>query len=539
LRSAAEALTPDQIKAILSERAFVERERRELATQSLVAYAKSIEIPGAPVGDNPDAWVFEPIESRVAKHHLLMLEAMERTMLRPYGRLILMLPPGSAKSTYGSIVAPTWFMGKFPGSRILLASYGDTLAARHGRRARQVVKSQDYSAIFQTSINPESRAADQWALMNGSEYLAGGILSGITGNRANGWIIDDPVKNRQDADSQLIRDRTFEEYEQTVKTRALPGCWGILIQTRWHEDDLAGRILPRDWDGESGMIRGSDGLDWEVICLPALCDRPNDPLGRKLGEYIWPEYYPREHWRQFQQDARGWGSLYQQRPTVEEGTYFKRDWFQRYDSAPGLMNIYMTADFALSEDGGDFTELAVWGVAPDRKIYALAWWFGQTDSYEWAKQIIAMVQQWQPLFLIAEGDNIRKAVLPFLRVMMRETGVFVAVEEIPSGGGDKPAKARNFQAMQSAGMVLWPKTEWATRVIDQCLKFPAGKHDDAVDACSVLGRFLAKTWAAVAPPPPPKPIEQVLAEPVSVASLGGGIVREDGSFQFQQKRARW
>src|SRR5262249_25013857 len=146
------------------------------------------------------------------------------------------------------------------------------LARKHGRRARQIVRSERYKKIFGTTLSREQSAADAWALSNGSEYMATGIAAGVTGNRANGIIIDDPIKGREEADSEHIRAKIRAGYEDDLKTRLIPGGWVILIQTRWHEDDLAGSILPEGWAGESGAIRCRDGATWEVICLPAKCD---------------------------------------------------------------------------------------------------------------------------------------------------------------------------------------------------------------------------------------------------------------------------
>lgn len=296
---------------------------RRKARASVLDYANAIEIPGKPAGEDPDTEFFEPIESTMAQHHRLILETMERVSKTPHGRAMFFMPPGSAKSTYASVVFPSRYLGAEKNRKVILASYGDDLARKMGRRTRSIIRQKRFKGIYDCTLSSESSAAQEFSLTNGSEYISSGILGGITGNRAHGIIIDDPVKGREQADSPTIRDKTWDAYNDDVKTRLLPGGWIVLIQTRWHEDDLAGRILPEDWKGESGPILCRDGNVWEVVCLQARCEVQNDPLGRKIGEYLWPEWFTEKHWAQFQSNVRTWTSLYQQLPRPIEGTLFQ------------------------------------------------------------------------------------------------------------------------------------------------------------------------------------------------------------------------
>jgi hypothetical protein len=295
---------------------------RRRAREDVLSYAQAIEIPGKPAGEDPDTEFFEPIESTMAQHHRLILETMERVSKTPHGRAMFFMPPGSAKSTYASVVFPSRYLGAEKNRKVILASYGDDLARKMGRRTRAIIKQKRFKGIYDCGLTAESAAAQEFSLTNGSEYIATGILGGVTGNRANGIIIDDPVKGREQADSPTIRDKTWDAYNDDLKTRLIPGGWICLIQTRWHEDDLAGRILPEDWKGESGPILCRDGNVWEVVCLQARCEVQNDPLGRKIGEYLWPEWFTEKHWAQFQSNVRTWASLYQQLPRPLEGTLF-------------------------------------------------------------------------------------------------------------------------------------------------------------------------------------------------------------------------
>ncbi|MDR6389218.1 terminase large subunit domain-containing protein [Paraburkholderia phenoliruptrix] len=296
---------------------------RRRAREDVLSYAQAIEIPGKPAGEDPDTEFFEPIETTMAQHHRLILETMERVSKTPHGRAMFFMPPGSAKSTYASVVFPSRYLGAEKNRKVILASYGDDLARKMGRRTRSIIKQKRFKGIYGCELTTESSAAQEFSLTNGSEYIATGILGGVTGNRANGIIIDDPVKGREQADSPTIRDKTWDAYNDDLKTRLIPGGWVVIIQTRWHEDDLAGRILPEDWKGESGPIMCRDGNVWEVVCLQARCEVQNDPLGRKIGEYLWPQWFTEKHWAQFQNNVRTWASLYQQLPRPLEGTLFK------------------------------------------------------------------------------------------------------------------------------------------------------------------------------------------------------------------------
>lgn len=302
--------------------------RRRRARQSLVDYSKSITIPGAPVDDDdPDCWLFKPIESEVARHHIVTMEAIQRTIERPFGRLMIFEPPGSAKSTYASVVATTWAMGRYPGLDVLMTSYADRPIERHSKRARQIVNSPEYRAIWNASLLQGSRAANEWHLSNGSNLYCAGLLGSITSVRCGLGLIDDPVKGRMEAASETVRRSTLEAYQDDFMTRIKPGAPIILIQTRWHPEDLAGGILPEDWDGQSGMIECRDGQTWEVLCLPAKCESADDPCGRQIGEYLWPEWFTSQHWKIFEKNQRTWTALYQQRPRPHEGAFFTEDHF--------------------------------------------------------------------------------------------------------------------------------------------------------------------------------------------------------------------
>ena len=321
-------------------------------------------------------------------------------------------------------------------------------------------------------------------------------MSGITGNRAHGIIIDDPVKGREQADSETIRQKVWDAYEDDLKTRLIPGGWIVIIQTRWHEDDLSGRILPDDWDGESGKILCKDGNEWEVVCLQARCEVDNDPLGRKRGDYLWPEWFDRRHWAQFENNGRTWSALYQQKPTAQDGTYFQRHWFRRYRKGqePKNLHKYMSSDHApAGQENSDFTCVRVWGLDSLGELYMLDGFRQQETLDVTAEKVVGdkeakrvgLIQKHKPFAWFPEDDNNWKASAGFVTKMMRKERVFCRIEPISPHGADKKVKAQSFQAMAAQGCVWIPEGPEGDEVINQYIKFPSGKNDDEVDAAAV------------------------------------------------------
>lgn len=492
--------------------------RRRRARESLPAFALSVAIPGAPVDDDPGSWVCEPAESLpLASHHALLLERVEACLRKPMGRLMVFLPPGSAKSTYAGVVAPAWAMGKWPGYRVIMTSYAAKPAYRSSKRTRAICGSPEYASIWpeRTMIRGGSAAVDEWELTNDSGLLAAGILGAVTSARADALIIDDPVAGRQEADSETVRGSVRSAYDDDLLTRLKPGASIILIQTRWHPEDLAGSILPEDWDGESGSILCRDGLEWDALCIPAQADRPDDPLGRRPGEYLWPEWFDAGHWQQYKANARTWASLYQQRPKPESGNQFERDWVVWYedDELPANLRHYGASDFAVTEkeleakSEPDYTEHGIAGLDSGGVLWLVDWWSGQVELDESVRNQLALIRQHRPDWWWGEKGAQENSVRPVRRLLARETDTFDSYEYLPHIG-DKVAKFQAFRAMAKDGRIRFPRKPWAQRLVDQLCSFPRGRFDDAVDVCGLLGRGLegmvpaAKPAVAVRAPAP-------------------------------------
>lgn len=413
-------------------------------------------------------------------------------------RLALFLPPGSAKSTYASILFVPWLLAQAPNTSIIAASHTTELAEKWGRRVRNLVA--EHTKTLGIGLSQDSQAAGRWALEGGGEYYAAGVGVGIAGFRADVAIIDDPIRSREDADSETVRERVWEWYKSDLSTRLKPGGRIILIQTRWHEDDLAGRLLEE-------MAKGGD--KWDVVSLPAIAEA-NDLLGRRPGEWLWDDAYGYASFLQHEQrsqTARNWSALYQQQPTPDSGDYFNAEWLRAYDRHPPLetLKIYGASDYAVTEAGGDFTVHVVVGVDPDWRIYLLDLYRAQTTPDKWIEAFCDLVQQWRPIGWAEEQGQIKASVGPFLERRQRERKAYVARVQFPTRG-DKSVRAQSIRGrMAMDGLYVPTKETWYPALRSELLSFPAGKHDDQVDALGLIGQILDR-MSSGQKRPEPKPL---------------------------------
>ncbi|MBR0741169.1 phage terminase large subunit [Bradyrhizobium liaoningense] len=414
-----------------------------------------------------------------ARHHLLLIDKLEALCRGDIPRLAIFMPPGSAKSTYASVLFPPWCMAQHPKAQFLAASHTTELAERWGRRVRNLIAEQ--TSILGIHPDDNNQAAGRWAIKEGGEYLAAGARIGIAGFRALFGVIDDPLRSREDAESEHVRERLWEWYLYDFRPRLIPSARQLLIQTRWHEDDLAGRCLNHQ--------------HWEVISLPAEA-KANDQLGRAPGEFLWSdgEYGYGEQLRELKETTppRVWSALYQQAPAPEEGDYFKEHWFKPLDIQPGheLMRTYGGSDYAVTADGGDYAVHIVVGVDHMGNLYLLDVWRGQKTSDIWIEAFCDLVAKYKPLGWAEETGQIKSAVGPFLEKRMRERRVYVNREQFPTRG-DKAVRARAIQGRLALDGIYYAKNApWAADLFAELLNFPASTHDDQVDALGLVGQLL-------------------------------------------------
>lgn len=446
---------------------------------------------------------------RPAPHHNLIADKLEAVESGEIKRLMIFMPPRHGKSELASRRFPSWFLGRNPEKSIIAASYNSDLANDFGREVRNITKSREFSALFDVRMAEDSSAAGRWHTDKKGGYVAAGVGTAITGRGAHVLLIDDPFKDRESADSEIIREKAYKWYLSTAYTR-LEGeisepdedpLWNdvdeakkggkpfdgaiIIIQTRWHEDDLAGRLL-------EDMKNGAD--QWDVLSLPAI---------NEDGDALWPQKYPISRLESIKKALttkggdREWQSLYQQAPTVEEGTFFKREWFQRFRlGEQPKTNNYQSSDFATQEGAGDFTELGVWGLSEGDHMWALDWWYGQETADVWIEQQLNQYKQYKCFAAFGESGVIRRAVEPFQSMMVHHLKIYPRFEWV-TRTGDKAAMARAFQGMASQGLIHIPYCDWGDRLINQLCAFPAGKHDDAIDVCALMAMAIQSAHPAI------------------------------------------
>lgn len=398
-----------------------------------------------------------------------------------YDILVVETPPQHGKSLTISESLPSWVLGKYPTWRVIEASYNEDSAERFCRRNKEKVKKHGAN-LFGVTVGGIDRANEFELDNKRGRLISRGIMSGITGNPANLLIIDDPIKNRQEADSETIRNRHWEEWQNSLKSRLAAGAKVILIMTPWHEDDLAARILATEKNAS-------------LLRLPVEAEE-NDPLGRAVGEALCPELGKDDKWladfkRAYVSDpkggARAWSALYQCSPRVEGGQIIQRSWWQFYepDSVLGFATELISVDAAFKGgSNNDYVAITVWGKRGTD--YYLRYCLNKQMDFPTTLQAIRSVNQLYPsvgAVLIEDKAN-GSAIISVLQQEM------FCIPVNPRGG--KVARVNAIApAIQSGHVKLPVNAPWVNEVIDQFSAFPAGAHDDICDSVSqALGYML-------------------------------------------------
>ena len=423
------------------------------------------------------------------RHHEMMARKLHELESGKISRLILNLGPRHGKTELASKRFIPWFSGRYPDRSMILGTYNDTFAGDIGRAVRDNIVSSEHRLVFpEHQLKDGSTAAQRLETVQGGQLSFVGRGGSITGRGGHGLIIDDPIKDRKEADSALIRDQLWTWFTQVMGTRLMDDAsWIMLIQTRWHEDDLVGRLT----DPMNPFYDEEEAKLWHVIDLPALA-LENDVLNRKPGEALWPERFPVKFLEdQKRRDPRGFQALYQGRPTAAQGAFFHTSYIQTYQrhQLPSNLRMYAASDHAVgTNQQNDKTALITVGVNDAGDIYVLPDVFWQkAPSDVVTEKMLSMMQTHKPMFWWAERGQITKSIGPFLRKRMHETGIYCAMHEL-TPAADKQTRAQSIQARMSMGKVYFPEfAPWWPEALDQLLKFPHGAHDDFVDALAYIG----------------------------------------------------
>jgi predicted phage terminase large subunit-like protein len=416
---------------------------------------------------------------KLAKHHNLICQHLEAIDRGELDKLMIFLPPRHSKSSTVSENFPSWYLGRDPRRKVILVSYGDSLAKKFGRSNRQRIETYG-KEIFNMELARDNSSVQHFSIEGQEGYmLSQGYGSSITGFGCNLLIIDDPIKSRAEANSLTYRDRLWDEYQATLLTRLerKGNSAQILIQTRWHEDDLSGRLL-----------NDKDGKNWTIIKLPAEAEE-NDPLGRELGDPLWPEMGYNKQWIEETKRAVGsmtWASLYQQRPTAQEGGLIKRKWFQFYRQAPSnLDEIIISVDTTFKDTKWtDYCVMQVWGRKGSNK-YFLDQVRDRMDLPATIQALRSLSHKWPTAQskLIEDKAN-GSAVISMLK---NEISGLIPVNPTES----KISRAYSVTPDIEAGNVFLPENApFISDFMAEVQAFPNSAHDDQVDAMvQALARF--------------------------------------------------
>lgn len=419
--------------------------------------------------------------------------------------LTIEAPVRHGKSFYVDWHLPLWYLGQFPHTNVGIASYEHRFAASWGQRTRDSMI--EFGANFGVAVNPEVQSREWWETMHKGSMRSMGVGGAITGKGFNLFIVDDPIKNAAEADSEVYRNAHWDWLQSTVLTRLEPGAVCIVMMARWHEDDLIGRIH-REMPNE-----------WQRLRLPAIAEA-DDPLGRPEGEPLWPRRYGVQNLarRKRRVGAYYFNALYQQRPSPPQGAIFQRQWWKRYTVLPTLEQKAWSWDMSFKDaDESSYVVGQLWGRA-GADFYLIHQVRARMDfpSTKAALRAAHADTRWGsvPLVLVEDKAN-GPAIIADLR---HEIPGLVAVQ---TGSDSKVGRAQAISPYVESGNVYLPErdenlhepldADWVPAFIDECASFPKGAHDDQVDACSQGISQLAKRMGAMVVTPMgdlPRPVRR-------------------------------
>jgi predicted phage terminase large subunit-like protein len=490
--------TPAQIRAAqqAADREVADYERKLFAAKRLLTLRgcqddllmyTQLSMPDPLDPDNPAASRYDA--HKIHRFLCDQLMAVERGEIL---RLIVCMQPRVGKSELVSRKFPTWFTGRDPYRQTIVTSYGDDLATEFGRECRHIMRGAFYQQVFPgISLRRGNAAADRIQTNSGGVLTFAGRNAGLTGKGADLLVIDDILKNSEEARSKIIRDQIWTWFSQVAMTR-LMGVQGrvVICMTRWHEDDLVGRLTnPRN-----PYYDADEAAKWTVINIPAFAE-DNDPMGREPGEILWPERTPQAFLESMRRlDPAGFSAQYMGRPSPPEGNLFKRAGIHGYNAhqLPKQLRYYAASDHAVSLAANrDPTCMGVVGVDLDDNIWVLpdlVW--RQLDAEQQVEGMLDLMQRHKPLLWTAERGHISLSLGPFLRKRMNEEKTYISIDErVPSK--DKQTRAQAIAGRWAMGKVFLPKfAPWYEDAIDQLLNFPNGANDDFVDFLALIGLSL-------------------------------------------------
>jgi predicted phage terminase large subunit-like protein len=430
----------------------------------------------------PPGWDASP------KHIKLICDYLDKVENGEIDRLAIHMPPRHGKTETITVRYSAYCIEKRPKDNVLVTGYNERISRRFSRKARTIVKSR-------RELSKDNSAQDEWSMLEGGTFMSRGVSSPPTGVGFRTLIIDDAIKSRSEAESEHYRDRAWFWYQDDIYTRLEPGGSIIMVCTRWHEDDLAARVV------------ASEPNRWVVLNLPAICDEEDDVLGRQIGEPLWAERYNEEDLKRIKdilttsEGEYSWNALYQQRPSSKEGSFFKpaNIIINNEQFLPQIIKKVRAWDLAASERKGDYTVGFLLGLDKENNVYVMDCVRGQYDSHNRDKTIVQTAQLDGKEVPIIIPQDPGQAGLSQKKYFMRLLAGFAVLSKPVSGS--KEVRAAPFSSAVNGNMVSFLKSAWNKTVIEELRVFPSGKNDDCVDALSDGFNFLftrkSTGWGAV------------------------------------------
>lgn len=475
----------------------------------------------------------DPTQSRyvVKGFHASLAMALEEIESGENNKLIITFPPRHGKTELASNRFISWLVGRDPYRHIIFGTYNQPFADKRGRIIRNIIKSNAYRQIFpDVRLAKGEQASASLATEDGGELAFVGRGGSSTGRGADFLIIDDPHKDRKEAQSETTRNDVWQWYNDTMETRLMSDSGAIvIIMTRWHEDDLVGRLT----DETNPCYNEEEAKSWKIVNIRALAE-DDDVLGRPLGEPLWPEKFGLKFLEsKRRKNPVGFAALYQQRPSPEDGENYKPEMLLGYDSIgelPKMLRYYISSDHATSEDQRNDPQcILVVGVDTYGTIWILPdlfWERCKTDVM--VEKMLDYMRRYKPLLWWAGKDHISKSIGPFLYKRMKETRTYIHVVE-QSEAGDKLSKAQPAIGRASMGMIKFPTfAPWWGRAKSELLKFPNGRNDDFADCLSHICRGLERIVGA------PKPTEDEIDEKRVVGSMAW--IKSQSKFEAEREK---